>query len=132
MKELMESYCWIALIMLSYFLLQHCVSVYNQNQQRKFELEKIKIRTSRRNVVAPMALNLIGELTNYPEQMSKETAKELIDVLNRILEIIKLEPEKQAELEEPKNSLMEILERANLGADFATKVQQIIEWISEN
>lgn len=132
MKELMESYCWIALIMLSYFLLQHCVSVYNQNQQRKFELEKIKIRTSRRNVVAPMALNLIGELTNHPEQMSKETAKELIDVLNRILEIIKLEPEKQAELEEPKNSLMEILERANLGADFATKVQQIIEWISEN
>ena len=128
----MESYCWIALIMLSYFLLQHCVSVYNQNQQRKFELEKIKIRTSRRNVVAPMALNLIGELTNHPEQMSKETAKELIDVLNRILEIIKLEPEKQAELEEPKNSLMEILERANLGADFATKVQQIIEWISEN
>ena len=118
--------------MLSYFLLQHCVSVYNQNQQRKFELEKIKIRTSRRNVVAPMALNLIGELTNHPEQMSKETAKELIDVLNRILEIIKLEPEKQAELEEPKNSLMEILERANLGADFATKVQQIIEWISEN
>lgn len=132
MTYLMESYLWAMVIPFSFFLLQHALSVYNQNKQREFELEKCKIMTSRRNVVAPMAVNLINEITNNPTRMSNETAKELINVLNRILEIIRQEPETQEVLEEPRNNLIEILERANLGADFATKIQQIIDWLSND
>jgi len=114
----------------SYFIIQNLINVHNEKDQRKFELEKWKIKTSRRNVVVPMAINLINYITNNPSKISEETAQELIKVLNSILEIIKIEPENQTKLDEPKSKLLEILERTNLSADFVIKVQQLIEAIS--
>ena len=126
----MESHHLILIIIFSFYIIQHLINVYNESKERKFELEKLKIKTSRRNVVVPMAINLINYITNNPAKFSEETAQELIKVLNTILEIIKIEPENQTKLDEPKSKLLEILERTNLSADFVIKVQQLIEAIS--
>jgi len=126
----MESYILIPIIFLSYFIIQNLINVHNEKDQRKFELEKWKIKTSRRNVVVPMAINLINYITNNPSKISEETAQELIKVLNSILEIIKVEPENQTKLDEPKSNLLEILEHANLSADFVIKIQEFVDAIS--
>lgn len=126
----MESYHWTGIIILSFFVIQHIITVYNNNKQRDFELEKWKIKTSRRNVVVPMAINLINYITNNPSKISEETAQELIKVLKSILEIIEVEPANQTKLDEPKSNLLEILEHANLSADFVIKIQEFVDAIS--
>ena len=126
----MESHHLILIIIFSFYIIQHLITVYNESKERKFELDKLKIKTSRRNVVVPMAINLINYITNNPSKISEETAQELIKVLNTILEIIKIEPENQTKLDEPKSKLLEILERANLSADFVIKIQEFVDAIS--
>lgn len=124
------------LIMFSFFFLCGLlVVIYNivDNQnQRKFELEKLKITTSKRYVVVPMALNLINELTNNTSQISSETSARLIETLNKIIGIIQSDTNDQDQLNGPLRDLSDILNTANVGADITLKLQQIIDWISSN
>lgn len=125
----METGIWILVVILSYYLLNQGLNVYNQNKEREFELKKLQIKNSRRNVVAPLALSLINEITSK-SQIPEETAKKLISVLNKTVEIIRVDPTDQSKLEEPINNLTELLNTSNLGADLALKIQQIIDGIS--
>ena len=127
---MVETGIWIMVAIFSYYLLNQGLNVYNQNKEREFELKKLQIKNSRRNIVAPLALNLINEITSKSPQIPDETTKELISVLNKTVEIIRVDPTDQSKLEEPVNDLTEILNKGNLGADLAIKVQQIIEWMS--
>jgi len=127
---MVETGIWIMVAIFSYYLLSQGLNVYNQNKEREFELKKLQIKNSRRNIVAPLALNLINEITSKSPQIPDETTKELISVLNKTVEIIRVDPTDQSKLEEPVNDLTEILNKGNLGADLAIKVQQIIEWMS--
>ncbi len=126
----METGIWIMVAMFSYYLLNQGLNVYNQNKEREFELKKLQIKNSRRNVVAPLALSLMSEITSKSLQIPSETAKELIKVLNKTVEIIRVDPTDQSRLEEPINDLTELLNTGNLGADLAIKIQQIIEGMS--
>ena len=126
----MDTAILIMVVMFVYYLLRQGIDVYNQNKEREFELKKLQIKNSRRNVVAPLAFNLMSEITSKSAQIPDETAKELLNVLNKTVEIIRVDPTDQSKLEEPINVLTELLNTGNLGADLAIKIQQILESIS--
>ncbi len=126
----MDSAIWIMVIIFTYYILHQLIDVYNQNKERDFELKKLQIKNSRRNVIVPLALNLINEITNNSSNIQNETANKLIFILNKTVDIIRIDPTDQSSLEEPINDLTQLLEKGNLSADLVIKIQQIIEGMS--
>ena len=126
----MDSAIWIMVIIFTYYILHQLIDVYNQNKERDFELKKLQIKNSRRNVIVPLALNLINEITNNSSNIQNETANKLIFILNKTVDIISIDPTDQSSLEEPINDLTQLLEKGNLSADLVIKIQQIIEGMS--
>ena len=115
-------------VVIGYFIIIHIIQYLENCARRKHEFKMEELRLSSKYIVEPLVNSLLSDLHNITD-MDNETANRLVTILESIRGIINDKNPNLLQLNYAKESLKEILEKGNLAADFALKLEQLSDLI---